>query len=148
MTLDRFPLSEVYWTSLVCFVPSAWISLTDDKGFQSEFNSNPNDQQLLFWGCLPPLQSLLMGNIFINLTGLSRGIAASYVSEDYRIIFFQPAIIFPCGWGKASSLPENHPLFKPGCTHCWQTAWYSACVSKKQADWTRGSNNNTTKRKL
>lgn len=57
---------------LFCHVLSARISLTVDEGFKSTSTSNTHGKQPLLEHCLPPIQSLLMGKVLINLTGLSR----------------------------------------------------------------------------
>lgn len=68
MTLDGFLLCKVVLNFFVYSVTSHQSELA----LQLMMGSNANDKQLLLLGCLPPLRSLLMGNILINLTGLSR----------------------------------------------------------------------------
>lgn len=68
MTLDGFLLCKVVLSFFVYPVTSRQSELA----FQLMMGSNANDKPPLLLGCLPPLRSLLMGNILINLTGLSR----------------------------------------------------------------------------
>lgn len=96
---------------------SACISPTLDDGLQSGSSAKANGMQLLFLGCLPPIQSLLMGDNLINLTGLFLfGITASIFSKDYSIICFNQQV--PC----TSFKPARKSSLFQSCARCCQTA--------------------------
>lgn len=74
MTMDGFSLSKVVLNFFVYSVTFCQPELA----LQLMMGFNPDLTQMLmvnsycFWGCLPLIPSLQMGNILINLTGLSQ----------------------------------------------------------------------------
>lgn len=98
---------KLHWTSLCIHILSNWIIPTLDDGFQSKYNSKANGKQLLSLCCFPPMQSLLMGNILINLTGLSWWDNTKEPLRRWKNYLFQPAITLPCKWCNSASARKS-----------------------------------------
>lgn len=85
------PQSDIELLCLFSHNLSACISPTLGDGLQTGSNTKANGTQLLFVGCLPPIQSLLMGNILINLTGLLCSDNNKHFLRRLQNYLFQPA---------------------------------------------------------